>query len=43
LPYLWVALLLQEVARLGFGHEAMSERKKLEEALGGAPDEFNGV
>jgi len=43
LPYLCVALLLQQFPRLGFGYDAMSERKKLEEELEGAPDEINGI
>jgi len=40
--YLRVALLVHQVTLLGFGHEAMSERKQLEEVFEGAPDEING-
>jgi hypothetical protein len=41
-PYLWIALFVHQVARLGPGHEATSTRQELEEALEGVPDDING-
>jgi len=42
LPHLWIALIVHQVARLGSGHEAMSARKQLEEALKDVPEVING-
>jgi len=42
LPHLWIAPFVHQVARLGSGHEAMSARKQLEEALKDVPEVRNG-
>jgi hypothetical protein len=42
LPHLWIALPVHQVARLGSGHEAMSAREQLEEALKDVPEVING-
>jgi len=42
LPHLWIAPFVHQVARLGSGHEAMSTRKQLEEALKDVPEVING-
>jgi hypothetical protein len=36
-------LLVHQVVQLGFNHEAMSERKQLEEALKNVPEVINGL
>jgi len=41
-PHLWIVLLVHQVARLGSGHEAMSAKKQLKEALEGASNEVDG-
>ena len=41
-PHLWIVLLVHQVARLGSGHEAMSARKQLEEALKDVPKVIKG-
>jgi len=41
LPYLWIALLVHQVARLRSGHETMSVREQLENALKDVPEVIN--